>query len=52
MECWAAYKRGQADALALDIINTSGIPISALSERLRPVVHSLLEKTRATQLST
>jgi hypothetical protein len=34
MECWAAYKRGQADALALDIINTSGIPPASPLRRL------------------
>lgn len=47
MENWAAYMRGQADALALDIIDTSGVPISALSARLRPIVESLFERTRA-----
>jgi energy-coupling factor transporter ATP-binding protein EcfA2 len=46
MENWAAYMRGQADALALDIINTSGVPISALSGRLRAIVESLLKRTR------
>jgi len=47
MENWAAYLRGQADALALDIINTSRVPISASSARLRPILEALLEGTRA-----
>ena len=49
MENWAAYMRGQADALALVIINTSGVSISALSARLRSIAESLLERTRAMQ---
>ena len=46
MENWACYMRGQADALALDSINTSGVPISDSSARLRPIVEWLLERTR------
>jgi energy-coupling factor transporter ATP-binding protein EcfA2 len=42
MENWAAYLRGQADALALGIIDTSGVPVSVSAARLRRIVESLL----------
>lgn len=47
MECWAAYLRGQADALGLDSIVTSGDAAAARSSaRLGEMVKSLLERTR------
>jgi hypothetical protein len=46
MESWAAYMRGQADALRLDCIRTSDAPISHSSERLRGIVEALQERTR------
>lgn len=41
MECWAAYLRGQADAMGLEIINTSLTSISAAAARLREFVGAL-----------
>ena len=46
MENWAAYLRGQADALALPVINTSGAPSSASSARLQSIIESLLDRSR------
>jgi predicted kinase len=41
MESWAAYLRGQADALELDRVDTSRAPISASLAWLRGIVDSL-----------
>jgi hypothetical protein len=38
MDCWAAYLRGQADALNLPIIDTTHLAIDAAVDAL--VVHS------------
>jgi len=46
MESWAAYMRGQADALGLDRIGTSDASVSNSSERLRGIVEALHERTR------
>jgi energy-coupling factor transporter ATP-binding protein EcfA2 len=46
MENWAAYLRGQADALGLEIINTSDMPIAAVAARLRCIVESLVARER------
>jgi len=43
MDCWAAYLRGQADALDLPVIDTTGQDIEALADTL--VVH--VERARA-----
>jgi predicted kinase len=44
MEHWAAYLRGQADALGLDRIDTTHESIVASSARLRALVESLSEQ--------
>jgi predicted kinase len=44
MEHWAAYLRGQADVLGLDIINTTAAPISASSARLLSIVELLCDR--------
>ncbi len=46
MDCWAAYLRGQADALRLSIIDTSNDPIDRSLVELELLVRDLL--TRAT----
>ena len=46
MENWASCLRGQADALALPIINTSGVPASASSALLQSIIESLLDRKR------
>jgi predicted kinase len=46
MENWAAYMRGQADALGLDSIDTSPGPISASLARLYAIVESMGERGR------
>ena len=43
MENWAAYLRGQADAMELAIIDTSKAPMSSSLARLREIVESLVE---------
>ncbi len=44
MENWAAYLRGQADALGLAVIDTSEISVSNPVARLRGIVESLRER--------
>jgi len=44
MENWAAYLRGQADAPALEVINSSGVPAAVSATRLRRIVESLLAR--------
>ena len=34
MACWAAYLRGQADALKLDVVDTTGLTIDEVADRL------------------
>ena len=47
MDCWAAYLRGQADALKLSIINTSNnSPDKSLGE-LEVLVRNLLARARS-----
>jgi predicted ATPase len=41
MENWAAYLRGQADALGLECINTSGTAVADSVARLRELVDAL-----------
>ena len=41
MESWAAYLRGQADALGLERIDTSSTPLADSVARLRELVHTL-----------
>lgn len=46
MDCWAAYLRGQADALNLSIIDTSDDPIEKSLQTLEVVVRDLLNRVR------
>jgi hypothetical protein len=41
MDCWAAYLRGQADALKLPVIDTTGIGIAAAADELTLHVQAL-----------
>src|ERR1700752_55335 len=47
MDCWAAYLRGQADALNLSIIDTSNDPIDKSLIELELLVRGLLDRARA-----
>jgi type II secretory pathway predicted ATPase ExeA len=47
MDCWAAYLRGQADALNLSIIDTSNDPIDKSLIALELLVRDLLNRARA-----
>ena len=47
MDCWAAYLRGQADALSLSIIDTSHDPIDKSLIVLELLVRDLLNRVRA-----
>jgi energy-coupling factor transporter ATP-binding protein EcfA2 len=47
MDCWAAYLRGQADALNLSIIDTSNDPIDKSLIELELLVMDLLNRARA-----
>ena len=44
MDCWAAYLRGQADALKLSIIDTSNEPIEKSLAELELLVKNLLTR--------
>ena len=46
MDCWAAYLRGQADALKLSIIDTSNDSIDKSLGELELLVRELLSRTR------
>ena len=48
MDCWAAYLRGQADALNLSIIDTSTDSIDKSLMQLELLVRDLLNRARAT----
>ncbi len=47
MDCWAAYLRGQADALKLSIINTSHEPMEKSVAELELLVRNFLTQSRA-----
>ena len=47
MDCWAAYLRGQADALNLSIIDTSNDSIDKSLNELELLVRDLLRRARA-----
>lgn len=47
MDCWAAYLRGQADALKLSIIFTAENPIEKSLAELELLVKDLLNRSRA-----
>ena len=46
MDCWAAYLRGQADALNLSIIDTSNDSLDVSCKMLEGFVRQLLDRTR------
>jgi hypothetical protein len=46
MDCWAAYLRGQADALNLSIIDTTDDPIEKSLQTLEVLVKDLLNRVR------
>jgi len=46
MDCWAAYLRGQADALNLSIIDTSNDAIDKSLIELELLVRDLLNRAR------
>lgn len=48
MDCWAAYLRGQADALRLSIIDTSDDSIDKSLVELESLVRDLLTRARST----
>jgi dephospho-CoA kinase len=47
MDCWAAYLRGQADALKLSIIDTSNDPLDKSLLELELLVRHLLTRSRS-----
>jgi hypothetical protein len=47
MDCWAAYLRGQADALKLSIIDTSNDSVEESLAQLELLVRNLLAPSRA-----
>ena len=47
MDCWAAYLRGQADALNLSIIDTSNNPPDKSLGELELLVRDLLTRARS-----
>jgi dephospho-CoA kinase len=46
MDCWAAYLRGQADALGLAIIHTDDAPPDESFETLESLISDLLRRAR------
>jgi hypothetical protein len=42
MTAWAAYLRGQADALGLEVVDTSLLPPPAVADRLAAIISQLL----------
>ncbi|HUK82765.1 MAG TPA: hypothetical protein VLZ12_09080 [Verrucomicrobiae bacterium] len=53
MDCWAAYLRGQADALNLPVIDTTGVGIGAVADALVIHVEAIRgERERATEASS
>ena len=48
MDCWAAYLRGQADALQLSIIDTTSDPVEKSLAGLEFLVKNLLNQSRPT----
>jgi dephospho-CoA kinase len=47
MDCWAAYLRGQADALKLSIIDTSDDALDKSVDQLELIVRDLLTRARS-----
>jgi dephospho-CoA kinase len=48
MDCWAAYLRGQADALGLSIVDTSDDSIEKSLKALQGLMRDLLDRASAT----
>jgi len=42
MNNWAAYLRGQADALHLDVIDTTSLTVTEVAARLETLVRRLI----------
>ena len=51
MDCWAAYLRGQADALGLSIIHTGNASSDESFKQLDSIVSDLLERARTSNFS-
>ena len=51
MDCWAAYMRGQADALFLPIIDTSNASSGESLKQLHAVVFTLLEQAETEEFA-
>lgn len=41
MESWAAYLRGQADALGLSVVDSTGLPVAVVADRLEDELAAL-----------
>lgn len=48
MDSWAAYLRGQADALALPVIDTSGLTVADVAQHLEAIVRRLADSDAPT----
>jgi hypothetical protein len=46
MDAWAAYLRGQADALRLRVLDTSGVSIDGVADVLQQEIEALRGATR------
>jgi len=46
---WAAYLRGQADALGLPVIDTSGLALGDVADRIYQHVQTVIRETRYTE---
>ena len=51
MDAWAVYLRGQADALALAVINTSHMSVEQAADQLEAAVAGLQTVTAARGLA-
>jgi hypothetical protein len=47
MDCWAAYLRGQADALDLPVIDTTTLPLEGVADALIVLVESARAERKA-----
>ena len=52
MDCWAAYLRGQADALGLAMIHTDDVSSDESFKQLNAIIDDLLLQARALTLSS
>lgn len=49
MDKWSAYLRGQADALALSLIDSTSLTVAAVADRLQDEIAALRETMRRSQ---